>query len=284
MAAVIRSLSSCLDETRIWRSTEQASLEKKPSTRLSQKSCLGVKVNLKQGAGRFPANVPNGPYQISKYVLYAAYTGDPVHHFFQMWQEIDGGKHYKFVWVEETIVTGSDGKPFPAGGFNPMEELSGAELQRWLQTLGILLLKPTKDNAQPHANERSFAAEGRASGQELKIKLRGCPPSLEGLEESLQQQGSRQRRAPRQCASLPRDNQGELSHPGAPTKEKAFFSNAFARWRAHDSNGDEAAWRLKPCPSLLLRLAIVLVDDEFERHRLKLKPQFDRLYSRARGV
>src|SRR6266566_9501254 len=29
-----RSLSSCLEETRMWRRTERASLEKKPSTRL----------------------------------------------------------------------------------------------------------------------------------------------------------------------------------------------------------------------------------------------------------
>ena len=32
MAAMMRSLSSCLDATRIWRKTERASLEKKPST------------------------------------------------------------------------------------------------------------------------------------------------------------------------------------------------------------------------------------------------------------
>lgn len=70
---------------------------------------------------RFPADLPNGPYQISKYVPYAAYTGDPVHRFFQMWQEVDGGKHDKFVWVEETIGTGSNGSPPPAGGFNPKE-------------------------------------------------------------------------------------------------------------------------------------------------------------------
>ena len=31
MAAMMRSLSSCLDSTRMWRSTERASLEKKPS-------------------------------------------------------------------------------------------------------------------------------------------------------------------------------------------------------------------------------------------------------------
>jgi acid phosphatase len=70
---------------------------------------------------RFPANLPNGPYQISKYVPYAAYTGDPVHRFFQMWQDYDGGRLDKFVWVEETIGTGSNGKPVPPGGFNPKE-------------------------------------------------------------------------------------------------------------------------------------------------------------------
>ena len=80
-------------------------------------------VDQPQGAldKRFPDDLPNGPFQISKYVPYAEYTGDPVHRFFQMWQDVDGGKHDKFVWVEETIGTGSNGQPFPAGGFNPME-------------------------------------------------------------------------------------------------------------------------------------------------------------------
>ncbi|HEX7836392.1 MAG TPA: alkaline phosphatase family protein [Kofleriaceae bacterium] len=70
---------------------------------------------------RFPADLPNGPFQISKYVPYAAYTGDPVHRFFQMWQDVDGGRMDKFAWVEQTIGTGSDGAPPPAGGFDPKE-------------------------------------------------------------------------------------------------------------------------------------------------------------------
>ena len=70
---------------------------------------------------RFPTNLPNGPFQISKYVPYTAYTGDPVHRFFQMWQQFDGGKLDKFVWVEETIGAGSNGNPVPAGGFDPKE-------------------------------------------------------------------------------------------------------------------------------------------------------------------
>src|SRR5665213_805715 len=48
MAAMMRSLSSCLDATRMWRRTERASFEKKPSTRFSHEPCLGVKVNTKR--------------------------------------------------------------------------------------------------------------------------------------------------------------------------------------------------------------------------------------------
>jgi transposase len=36
----------------MWRRTERANLEKKPSMRLSQEPCLGVKVNSKGPAGR----------------------------------------------------------------------------------------------------------------------------------------------------------------------------------------------------------------------------------------
>src|ERR1700760_4271930 len=51
---------------------------------------------------RFPALLPNGPFRITKYVDYAAAVGDPVHRFFQMWRQIDGGRHDLFVWVDET--------------------------------------------------------------------------------------------------------------------------------------------------------------------------------------
>ena len=49
---MMRSLSSSLVATRIWRSTERASLEKKPSTSVSHEPCLGVKMNSKRPAGR----------------------------------------------------------------------------------------------------------------------------------------------------------------------------------------------------------------------------------------
>ena len=57
MPAMMRCLSSCFEVTRIWRRTERANLEKKPSIRLSQEPCLGVKVKSKRPAGRASSQV-----------------------------------------------------------------------------------------------------------------------------------------------------------------------------------------------------------------------------------
>ena len=56
--------------------------------------------------GRFPSNLPNGPFQITKYVSYGAHTGDPTHRFFQMWQQVNAGKSDLFVWVAEATGPG----------------------------------------------------------------------------------------------------------------------------------------------------------------------------------
>ena len=70
---------------------------------------------------RFPATLPNGPFQISDYVPYrSAYTGDPVHRFFQMWQQFDQGKMDLFTWVAQTVGTGPQNSapaPSPANTF-----------------------------------------------------------------------------------------------------------------------------------------------------------------------
>jgi len=63
---------------------------------------------------RFPTDLPNGPFQLSKYTAYQlSYTGDPAHRFFQMWQQFDEGRNDLFVWNAVTIGPGSDGKPPP---------------------------------------------------------------------------------------------------------------------------------------------------------------------------
>jgi phospholipase C len=68
------------------------------------------------GDRRFPEQLPNGPFQITRYVSYAAPVGDPVHRFFQMWQQIDGGRRDLFVWVDETSGEGSQNRVDPASG------------------------------------------------------------------------------------------------------------------------------------------------------------------------
>jgi phospholipase C len=60
---------------------------------------------------RFPSNLLNGPFQITQYVAYSDHTGDPVHRFFQMWQQVDKGKMDLFTWVGVTAGIGPQNAP-----------------------------------------------------------------------------------------------------------------------------------------------------------------------------
>ncbi len=75
------------------------------------------------------SNLPRGPYPLitaSGGSLYDTYGGSPVHRFYQMWQQLDcdaaaatrrnptGCQADLFPWVEETVSSGSSGKPFPS--------------------------------------------------------------------------------------------------------------------------------------------------------------------------
>ncbi|MFZ6799376.1 alkaline phosphatase family protein [Undibacterium sp. Di24W] len=62
---------------------------------------------------RFPAKMSNGPFQITHHVSYGAHTGDPIHRFFQMWQQVNGGKNDLFVWTAETVGVGPSNAPAP---------------------------------------------------------------------------------------------------------------------------------------------------------------------------
>jgi phospholipase C len=75
---------------------------------------------------RYPTNLPDAPYQISRYIPYDSYTSSPVHRFYQMWQQMDcdagkataqnpsGCQSDLFPWVEVTFGAGSNGAPPPA--------------------------------------------------------------------------------------------------------------------------------------------------------------------------
>ena len=67
---------------------------------------------------RFPANLANGPYQITRYVPFfqthssatcqtGAYVGDPLHRFYQMWQQVNGGSNRLWTWVHQTAGDGN---------------------------------------------------------------------------------------------------------------------------------------------------------------------------------
>jgi phospholipase C len=65
---------------------------------------------------RFPTNLANGPFQLTKYVPYnvnprnpiGTVTGDPPHRFFQMWQQTGGNNEQldMFTWVAVTAGQG----------------------------------------------------------------------------------------------------------------------------------------------------------------------------------
>jgi acid phosphatase len=83
---------------------------------------------------RFPASLPNGPFQITKFVPYTSnavpiMTGDPVHRFFQMWQQTggDNSKLDMFTWVATTVGQGGD-----TTGITPSNPSQGGELMGFM--------------------------------------------------------------------------------------------------------------------------------------------------------
>lgn len=88
---------------------------------------------------RFPADLPDGPFQITRYVPYinagksglaaAVRTGDPVHRFFQMWQQTGGDNHRldMFTWVADSTGQGGDTK-----GVSPANPSQGGELMGFM--------------------------------------------------------------------------------------------------------------------------------------------------------
>lgn len=75
---------------------------------------------------RFPADLPNGPFQITQYVPYDSHTGDPMHRFYQMWQQYDEGRNDLYVWVDKTVGIGPQNSapaPTPADTFQGSEAM-----------------------------------------------------------------------------------------------------------------------------------------------------------------
>ena len=72
-------------------------------------------------------SLPSGPYQLTPDIPYDAYAANPVHRFFQMWQQMDCNARQAtpanpsgcladlFPWVEVSVGHGENGKPQPPG-------------------------------------------------------------------------------------------------------------------------------------------------------------------------
>jgi acid phosphatase len=94
-----------------------------PNTTYVASGCDGLPANSPDT--RFPANLPDGPFQITKYVPYndshseysggceftGAYVGDPLHRFYQMWQQSAGYHDRLATWVPNTA--GDDNGAIP---------------------------------------------------------------------------------------------------------------------------------------------------------------------------
>ncbi|HZO82183.1 MAG TPA: alkaline phosphatase family protein [Candidatus Binataceae bacterium] len=63
---------------------------------------------------RFPSDLANGPYRISAYVAPDQPVGDPVHRFYQMWQQVAQNAMDLFVWVAQTVGNGIQSSPAPS--------------------------------------------------------------------------------------------------------------------------------------------------------------------------
>jgi len=67
---------------------------------------------------RFPADLPNGPFDLTKFVAPNQQTGDAVHRFYQEQYQIDGGKMDRFVaWSDAAglVMSYYDGTNMPEG-------------------------------------------------------------------------------------------------------------------------------------------------------------------------
>ena len=96
-----------------------------PNTTYVSKACDGLPQNSPDT--RFPADLPPGPFQITKYVpyddshleyatygqceFYGAYVGDPIHRFYQMYQQSMGYHSRLYTWAINTAGDDNGAEP-----------------------------------------------------------------------------------------------------------------------------------------------------------------------------
>ena len=134
---------------------------------------------------RFPADLPDGPFQLSRYAQYQLYfTGDPVHRFFQMWQQFDEGRNDLFPWVATTIEMGCGGNPPPVPFTNQSTHQGGVAMGFYNMAHGdapvfkfIADRYAMSDNFSPrgdgrHRRQASFTSERAISPSTVTATVR----------------------------------------------------------------------------------------------------------------
>ena len=107
------------------KDTGQYSALPQPNTTYVSQACSGQTANTSDA--RFPASLPNAPYQITKFVPYfdshgqystagtcefnGAYVGDPIHRFYQMYQQVSNGANDLWTWVHQTAGDANGAAP-----------------------------------------------------------------------------------------------------------------------------------------------------------------------------
>jgi acid phosphatase len=146
-----------------------------PNTTYVATGCDGLPANSPDT--RFPATLPAGPYQITKYVPYfdthsqytggcefnGAYVGDPLHRFYQMWQQTAAYHNRLFTWVANTA--GDD------NGAIPPEPIYQGGLQTGFYNMAKGDAPVLKDLAQHYAISDNYhqAVEGGTGANHIAL-------------------------------------------------------------------------------------------------------------------
>jgi phospholipase C len=146
-----------------------------PNTTYVATGCDGLPQNSPDT--RFPATLANGPYQITKYVPYlddhsqyaggceftGAFTGDPLHRFYQMWQQTAAHHGRLFTWVANTA--GDD------NGANPPAPIFQGGLQTGYYNVATGDAPVMRDLAQHYAMSDNYhqAVQGGTGANHIAL-------------------------------------------------------------------------------------------------------------------
>jgi acid phosphatase len=212
----------------------------RPNTTYVGKACDGLNGNSPDT--RFPANLPSGPYQITKSVpyfdthlqysqfgqceLYGAYMGDPIHRFYQMWQQYASHRGQLNTWVANTA--GDD------NGANPPDPIYQGGLQTGFYNMAQGDEPILRDLSQNYAISDNFhqAVQGGTGANHIMLGTgfaasyqnqagQGVPPPAGEIENPNPKPGTNN--------NYTQDGYGAFDSSGNPTQMGGSYSECADR-------------------------------------------------------